>query len=190
MIPAPARATVLMFMSTGELTREATVVLEGTVLHQEVVQLDHLYTDTFIIVTGEVHKGSAKPGQIVVVRQIGGTTSGLSLHVAGMARFKLGEEALIFAKPASTGDDKRLTVVGAALGKYTIFGDDKGERRVRRDLSSASIANFGPKGQFQVSGATATLEKERPTLKELRVSISKEVTAEAPKPLKVGGGAK
>lgn len=187
----PARATVLMFMSTQELTDQSTLVVEGTVLHQEVVELDHLYTDTYVLVSGEVHKGTASPGQILIVRQIGGVTSGLSLLVAGMARFKLGEQVLIFATPAKgPKSEGRLMVMGAALGKYTLNTDPDGIQRVRRDLSSASVANFGPNGQFKVGQANADLEKDRPTLKSLRAEIARCVAKKPIKPVATEGGAK
>ena len=187
----PARATVLMFMSTQELTDHSTLVVEGTVLHQEVVELDHLYTDTYLLVSGEVHKGAATPGQIIVVRQIGGVTSGLSLLVAGMARFKLGEQALIFAAPAKgPRSEGRLMVMGAALGKYTLFTDADGVQRARRDLSSASVANFGPDGQFKVGEATSALQKERPALKSLRAEIARCVAKKPIKQVVTEGGAK
>lgn len=188
---APARATVLLYMSTQELTDQSTVVVEATVLHQEVIELDHLYTDTYVLVSGEVHKGAVTPGQILVVRQIGGVTSGISLQVAGMARFKQGEQALIFAAPAKgPKSEGRFMVMGAALGKYTLFTDTDGVRRARRDLSSASVANFGPNGQFKVGAANAALEKERPTLKELRAEVSRCVANKPIKPVNAQGGAK
>jgi hypothetical protein len=188
---APVRATVLLYMSTQELTDQSTVVVEATVLHQEVIELDHLYTDTYVLVSGEVHKGAVTPGQILVVRQIGGVTSGISLQVAGMARFKLGEQALIFAAPAKgPKSERRFMVMGAALGKYTLFNDADGVRRARRDLSSASVANFGPNGQFKVGQANAALEKERPTLKDLRTEVSRCVAKKPIKPVNPQGGAK
>ena len=169
----PAQATVLMFMSTQELTDQSTLVVEATVLHQEVVELDHLYTDTYVLVGGEVHKGKATPGQILVVRTIGGHTSGVSLNVAGMPRFKVGEQALIFAAPArAPRSEGKFMVMGAALGKYTVYTDEEGVKRTRRDVTSASIADFSPKGQFRVGGATAAVEKESPTLKSLRADIA------------------
>ena len=191
LIAGPARATVLMFMSTQELTDQSTLVMEVTVLHQEVVELDHLYTDTYVLVSGEVHKGEAASGQILVLRTIGGNTSGVSLHVAGMARFKLGEQALIFASPArAPRSDGRLMVMGAALGKYAIYTDKEGVQRVRRDLSSASVADFSPKGKFRVGGATGAVAGERPTLASLRADIARCVTTAKVKPVKAEGGAK
>lgn len=189
LVPAAAGATVLMNMSTAELTRQSSLVVEGTVLYQEAVELDHIYTDTYVLVSGEVHKGEAARGQILVLRTLGGVSSGLTLQVAGMARFELGEQALIFASPAKgPGSDGRLMVMGAALGKYRIFTDDKGVQRGRRDLSSATVADFSPRGQFRLGEATADLKKERPTLASLRLEIARcQAARETVKPAAVGG---
>ncbi len=189
--PSPASATVLMYMTTGELTRQSTLVVEGTVLHQEVVELDHLYTDTYILVSSKVHKGKATPGQILAFRTIGGSTSGVSLIVTGMARFKVGEQVLVFGAPAKPEGQKRLMVMGAALGKYTIYRDADGKQRVRRSTNDASIGRFDPKGKFLIDRHGLKVDEGRRALDALRADISRHVKQAPPRPVdKTEGGAK
>lgn len=144
----PAAATVLLHLSTDQLTARASHVVMGSVLDQDVVEAEgKLWTDTRVRVT-EALAGPARPGDVLVLRQPGGETPTRGLHVAGAAQFEAGEEVLLFARPVQ--GQSFLVPVGASLGKYTLYVDAGGTRRARRDLAGASVARFDARGKMVI----------------------------------------
>jgi hypothetical protein len=142
----PARATVLTYLDTKQLTEQSSIIVRGRVFRQEAVRSDRLiWTDTFVKVSEWV-KGSGAVGQIVAFRQPGGETKTLGLRVAGAAQFSLGEEVLLFGK--SIG--KRFVPIGMCLGKYRILKDSAGNLLARRDPNGVSIGRFDQKGRFSI----------------------------------------
>lgn len=140
----PVGATVLLFLDIPQLTARASQVIQGEVVRQQViVGREHIWTDSYIRVS-ETFKGQATPGKLMVLRQLGGETKRRGMRVAGMARFRPGEQVLVFARPAGPG----LHVpVGACLGKFSIY-HGKGGPRVRRDFAGASFARHDSRGTF------------------------------------------
>lgn len=142
----PAQATVMMNMSTKELTERASLVVRGIVDRQQVVEVKgHLWTDSYVRVE-ETIKGSAKTGQVVVMRQPGGETVVVGERVAGAATFSIGEEVLVFARPVRDF----YVPVGMCLGKYRLVRGSDGAVRAERDFSGATLASFDPRGRFSL----------------------------------------
>jgi len=155
----PAQGTVMIFLNDRELTERAQVVVQGTVVQQHVVPLQgRLWTDTHVRVATS-YKGYLQAGQTLVVRQPGGETPTLGMQVAGAATFRLKEQVVLFARPAGSA----FTVVGMALGKYSVLHDRQGKLQVKRDLKGLSFAAFEPGGRMTVDhhpavAAASTLE--------------------------------
>lgn len=164
---SPAGATVLLHMTVEEMTAEASLVVEGTVLHQQVVEGErHLWTETFLQVSA-VHKGQAELGQILTFRQPGGETATVGMKVPGAARFSQGEEVLIFLEPVQ----KHLQVVGMCLGKFSITRNDDGEKRVRRDTTEARIVRRDEHGTLETTPTPVLLGEGEMPLAQLRKAI-------------------
>jgi hypothetical protein len=164
-----ARATVLLQLSTGELTRQAAVVARGTVIQQRVVSADgRLWTDSTVRVSARV-KGPTRSGQTLTLRQPGGELGRVGMRVAGVARFRVGEEILIFAAAAGPVH----VPVGMCQGKFELRRDRAGVLRARRDLSGAGLVRFAPDGRMLLDHRHAP-EAERPLadlLGEVRAAL-------------------
>lgn len=144
--PPPAQATVMIYWSDKELTERAASVVQGTVVQQQVVEIEgHLFTDSYVRVS-ETLKGKARSGHVMILRQPGGETVMIGEKVAGAARFNVGEEVLVFARPAGPVH----IPVGMCLGKYTIRRGKDGVARVSRDLGGATFARLSPQGRFSL----------------------------------------
>jgi hypothetical protein len=142
----PAQGTVIVYLNTKELTQRAAVVIQGTVVVQEVVKVDgHLWTDSHVRVDDSL-VGKVARGKVVVVRQPGGETATLGERVSGAAQFRLTEKVLVFARKVK----QVYMPLGMSLGKYSIYRDARGIERVRRDLSGVGVGGFDPEGRFAV----------------------------------------
>lgn len=142
----PAQGTVITYLNTKELTQRAVVVIRGTVVAQEVVQVDgHLWTDSHVRVDASL-KGVLSRGKVVVVRQPGGETATRGERVAGAAPFRLTEQVLVFARKVK----QVYMPLGMSIGKYSIYRDGQGVERVQRDLSGVALGGFDPQGRFAV----------------------------------------
>lgn len=155
---SPAWATVFTYMDINELADHATAVIQGEVISQKVIKEEgHIWTDSRVRVS-VVFQGKATAGQVMTVRQLGGETPTLGQKVAGMAQFSLGEQVLIFARDVA---GRFHVPVGACLGKFSIYLDKKGERRVRRHLDDAAFARFNAAGRMTIrDGATLVQESD------------------------------
>jgi hypothetical protein len=143
--PPPAQGTILVSLTTQQLTDQADLVIQGSVLEQRIVTLEgRLWTDTSMRVT-EALKGAASPGQILIIRQPGGETPTLGMRVAGAAQFQPGERALVFLQ--RVGD--HFIPVGMTQGKYQIYRTAQGALRVRREAAGATLAHFDSAGSVR-----------------------------------------
>lgn len=144
----PVDATVLMHMSVKEMTHKAAHVVQGKVVFQAVVEQDDtIYTDSHVKVSSAI-KGRARVGHVFIVRQLGGETRTRGVHVSGTARFKLGEQVLVFLSPAGK---QRYKPVGMCLGKYRLSTDSRGRRWASRDLSGAAIARHDKRARVVIN---------------------------------------
>ena len=177
---SPAQATVLKYMGLTDLAELSTSVIRGEVIAQKVVQEEgHIWTDSSVRVS-RVIRGKVAAGQVLVMRQLGGETPTRGERVAGMAQFSLGENVLVFARDVG---GRFHVPVGACLGKFSVYLDDKGERRVRRHLDDAAFARFNAAGRMTIRhGVTLTQESDM-TLAALLAAIT-------PRTTPVEGGAK
>lgn len=143
----PADATVLMHVSVKEMTRQATDVVQGKVVFQSVTaQGGTIWTDSHVKVTSTI-KGKSRRGRVVLVRQMGGETATRGVRVAGVARFSVGEEVLVFLEPAG---GRFYKPVGMCLGKYRLTRDSRGRRWASRDLTGAAVARFDARAKLVI----------------------------------------
>ncbi len=173
MVAAPAGATVLQYMELPEIAERSTAIFQGKVVGQRVVEADgHLWTDSQILVS-ETLKGKLA-SKLVVVRTLGGETATRGELVAGMARFRLGEQVVVFGRAVGP---RAYVTVGACLGKFRIYKDLKGNERVRRDLNDAAFARFDDKGRTVISHGVTLAEQQDMPLSRLLKLISGQKSA-------------
>jgi len=152
-----AEATVLVELTTRQLTVQSQLVVRGKVVDQRVVAVEgRLWTDSTIQVA-QALKGSARRGATLVLRQPGGEIGGVGMRVTGVARFRRGEEVVVFARAAGPVQ----IPVGMCQGKFEILRDRGGQTRVRRDLTGAGFVRFAPDGRMLLEHRGAP-ERDRP----------------------------
>jgi len=145
---AVVNATTVVRMDTPELVARAQLVVQGTVVANEVVYEDgpngpaNVRTVTTIEVT-ESFKGDA--GTTVKVAGFGGQVGDLIYKVPGTPTFNVGDEAiLMLSKPAPNqpnmksffaplGQDGSLMVTGFSQGHLRIEDGARGKTVVRSD---------------------------------------------------------
>lgn len=113
-----ARATLVRPFSLVELCRAAHSVLRGEVVGEEVVwdaARREVYTLTSVAVS-DVLVGRERPGDVVLVRQIGGVLDGVERRVVGTADLALGDEVVVFART----DGAFHYLVGMAQGAFHV----------------------------------------------------------------------
>ena len=168
-LPGVAHATVLVQLSTRQLAEQAEIVARGKVLSQRVVsEAGRLWTESTVRVEQRL-KGTARRGQSLILRQPGGELGRLGMRVAGVARFRVGEEVLVFAQRAGAVH----IPLGMCQGKFEIRRDRSGLERVHRDLSGAGFVRFAPDGKMLLEHKTAP-DPERPLsalLGEVRTAL-------------------
>lgn len=135
---ASAHATVVRGASVEELATTSALIVRGTVVAQQ-ARWDEgrRRIDTFTEVrTTEVLRGDA--GASILVRQPGGVVGDIGAHVAGAAKFAIGDEVVLFLE--TPPDDATVFIVrGLALGSVKLQQNALGEIRATRDLRGISI---------------------------------------------------
>ena len=147
----PAHGTVLMQMDADQLADKATLVVQGKVVLQQVLQeKGEIWTDTYLKPV-ETIKGTATEGKLIVIRQPGGELSRMGMKVAGTARFKLNEQVLVFLRRL---DQRRHVPVGMCMGKFSLRKDSRGVIWAHQHVD-AGVARFDLRGKFSVQPHSA-----------------------------------
>jgi hypothetical protein len=117
-----ATASLIRAMDLAELTARADQIVVGDVLSAESTWdgSHRNITTTVEVGVTEMWKGVAPSDGRIRIRQLGGTVGDIEMSVHGMARFSLGERALLFLRQSS--------VVGMNQGKRSIHWDASGKR--------------------------------------------------------------
>ena len=107
-----ARATVVVVPTLEEMTLRADVVAQVVVRDQRVIDdKGRPMTLTSLEVSDGI-KG-AKAGDVIELRQLGGSVGGREMWIAGAHRFQIGEECVLFAmRPAVLAGGAILYGVG------------------------------------------------------------------------------
>ena len=133
-------ATTVIPMSIEELASAATHIIRAHVIDSSSAWDDThstIYTYTRFQ-ADETLKGSQSA--VVIVKQLGGSAGGYTLHVAGVHAWSKGENVVLFLRPSS-GHDGTFSVVGLMQGDF----------RLRRAASGELMADNG----LHLSAATA-----------------------------------
>jgi hypothetical protein len=135
-----AEAATVEAMTLDDMARRAGMIFIGRAVSSRAdwnAQRTRIYTYT----TFEVErflKGGAAESEITL-RLWGGEVGGFRAIVPGSPQFAPGEEVLLFC----AGSQARVpTVLGLALGKFTLTRDSSGERILNRDISGLVLANY------------------------------------------------
>ena len=132
-----AQATSLRRMSVAEMSRAAaTIVRARCAGHTVRWDRGEIWTLTTFEVK-ETWKGPAQ--QQLMVRLLGGRTAEVTSTVAGVPRFRAGEEVVLFLEPTKRGD---FSITSWMQGTFRIARDGAiGEERVRQDTSMFPVFN-------------------------------------------------
>lgn len=135
-----AEATTVEPLSLDEMIQRAGFIFVGKAKASRADwNADH--TQIYTYVTFEVDrflKGGSTDRE-VTLRLFGGRVGDFAALVPGTPQFAPGEDVLLFC----VGQGPRTpTVLGLALGKFTIATDARGERILKRDISGLVLANY------------------------------------------------
>jgi hypothetical protein len=121
-----ASASRILPVSIDQLTRNASVILEGEVT---AVRGDwnsdrnRIYT-TVSIRVDQFHKG-ALASRVVDVRYLGGTVGDVTMSVSGQPTFEPNERVFVFLKP--NFEQRDVPVVGNDAGKFRMATSAQGD---------------------------------------------------------------
>lgn len=138
-----AAASTLIAMDLASLVEQSDYVLIGQAQSQQSRYADKaIVTDVTLKVISSL-KGSAKPGDKLVVTSLGGSIGDVGLRVNGAASFKLGQSALVFLRRAG----KELSVTGMSQGVMAISGN-AGSEQVETTAAGATLMQRNADGQL------------------------------------------
>jgi hypothetical protein len=155
-------ATIVRPFTLRGLATEAHEVVRGEVVDQEVLYdawWDRVYTHTTVRVA-EAIGGDVRPGDLIVVRQLGGELDGLETILIGTADFTLGDDVVLFTRT----DGALHYLVGMAQGSYFVVAAEDGRETVTRSL--------GALGMPPLPQPAGRLAPNRTTLDDLRVFVA------------------
>ena len=142
-----AQATVVVPLDYGALTRQADVVVQGSVIAQTSFwgpSKERIYTHTKVAVTRTL-KGRAP--SVLTVRQWGGQVDDVRMDVPGNADLKYGEEVVLFLST----DGQYHFVVALAQGKFSLAADASGRKLAHRALDGLTFARWNAQGRMSLS---------------------------------------
>lgn len=132
---APARATVMRYLTIEELTQTAAHVIQGEVLSTK-VYWDDSHTRILTAVRVQIKdtlKGATKTGDIVTITQAGGELDGLRQEYSGRPHFRVGEQVVLFTRPGRQNDQ---VIIGLKQGLLRVQGAD-----AVRDFSGITLVD-------------------------------------------------
>lgn len=177
MAATTASATIVKSLDLEEMAREADVIVHGTVERQSASwneERTRIYTVTEVRVT-EGLKGPHQAGDVIRIRQLGGTVDGITQMIPGNAKLVRGEEVVLFLDR----DEKKDLhyVVGMAQGKFRV--DRSGPRPVvDRQLEGLALARVEG-GEVRQLHEPPPVAAPAPALEDLKARIRR---ALAPRP--------
>jgi hypothetical protein len=116
-----ASATTVIPMSVEELTRAASSVVEVDVLNSwSAWDTQHtlIYTYSRVRVAHSL-KGGVQPEMIV--QQLGGSSEGYTMKVAGVHALESGEHAVLFLRPVRANGGATWSIVGLMQGHFRVY---------------------------------------------------------------------
>jgi hypothetical protein len=143
---APARATTVIKISLQEMTLGSHTILQGTVAAARTIAVKgnerHLQTHVDIDVRN-VFKGD-KGMKTLRLELMGGKLGRWVMNIPGMPSFTPGEEVILFLEKTATN----WALTGLSQGKFVVYQDAKGPKRVRRRLAGLHYVARDKTGRF------------------------------------------
>lgn len=146
-VPGSASSAVMERMPLDEMSREADLVVVGTVVSRSCrydapPRADRIVTDVVVRVERRV-RGEA--GDEVVVTTPGGEVDGRGQIVTGAPVLRPGEEVVLFLHPArATPVGPRRAILGLSQGLFVVHRDRPGApARARQRLSGVFFVGQG-----------------------------------------------
>lgn len=143
---APAHATTVIKISLQEMTLGSHTILQGTVASSKTIAVKgnerHLQTHVDIDVRN-VLKGD-KSMKKLRLELMGGKLGRWVMNIPGMPSFAPGEEVILFLEKTA----KNWALTGLGQGKYVVYQDGKGVKRVRRRLAGLHYVARNKTGRF------------------------------------------
>lgn len=137
-----ANAATVEAMTLEQMAERADLIFVGRAIDSRAgwnVQRTRIYTYTTFQVERFLKGGGGAEGQQVTIRLWGGDLGPMRSFVPGTPQFAPGEEVLLFC----VGSGARVpTLLGLALGKFTLTRDEGGEVFLKRDISGLVLTNY------------------------------------------------
>ncbi|MCK6508897.1 hypothetical protein L6R29_02875 [Myxococcota bacterium] len=144
------QATIIVKLDDQQMAQRAHTIIQGRVLSVNArwhAKDRRIYTYIKIAVI-QRFKGDPQQ-QEIDIRQVGGAIHSIGSHVPGSARFKAGEETLVFLERQH--NPRYFHVMGMAYGKLAILEDPKTQKRfLLRDTRNIAAGSWNTKGRFQL----------------------------------------
>jgi len=144
---APAAASITTALPLTELVGRADLVFVAVVVRQQARwdERRRIVTDVTLRVE-ECVKGSAAPGDELVLRRLGGVIGDLGMRVEGEPSFADGQRAVLFAQQSPVGP--HLRAVGMSQGVMPVEDDGAGRAVVLPGGAGLSLVRRLPDGQI------------------------------------------
>jgi hypothetical protein len=115
-LPNSFEATTVERLTLNDLVKKAHMIVAGRVSSSRTFwSADRrMILTNYVVQVGETIKG--RPGRTVELTTIGGSVGDVTLHVAGMPAFAVGENTVVFVENSGTFS----TVVGLSQGKFAV----------------------------------------------------------------------
>jgi hypothetical protein len=139
LLAAAASATIITFETLDDMARRVPVIVRGRVARSVAAwdaDRSRIWTWTELVVTDSL-KGEVKG--VVLVKQPGGEVGPMGQAVAGAAKFREGEECVLFLEGAP-GEPGTFSVSGLSAGKVS-FTEWQGQPAAVRQLDGIAFAS-------------------------------------------------
>lgn len=161
-----ARATIVEALDMAELVQASdhAALVEVVALEPRYDDLDRIVTDVTVRVL-EPLVGPSRPGDLLVVRRLGGVLGGVGLRIEGEPSFTPGERAVVFLRDVSGV----LRPVGMSQGVLPVVVEDGGEV-VMPGGAGLSLVRPGSAALEHAAGALAaptSIDEVLATVREL-----------------------
>ena len=157
LLPAPARASVLLQLKLENLVAHAESIVEAEVISSRgfwSADRRSINTETTLRVErGLLERERPAAGQTIVVNTLGGKVGNVRMHVAGAPRLREGERVILFLEKRQG----RRWVVGMNQGVFDLVKRD-GEAHVRQRLRGAALVQKTAGGLKSVPSRPITEE--------------------------------
>lgn len=121
LLSAPAHAAVLIAMDLAALVEQSDLIVVASAQKQSSRYVNKLIVTDVTLEVSSTLKGTAKPGEPVIVTHLGGAVGDVGLTVPGAASFKPGERAVVFLRRVPSG---QWNVTGMSQGIMKITGQE------------------------------------------------------------------